>query len=279
MKNLKKYLAGILMFSSLFFFGCEEDLTYNHDTTPPSPPTNVRVYNGDNLVDIVWNYNSEGDVAGYNVYYNYSYQGQYTLIGSTQNNFFTDGDAINGETYYYAVSAYDYNGNESELSYDVVYATPRPEGYNQAVFDYLAYPSTSGYSFGDYLVVPYNDDNSDFFFENYNGTFYLNVWDDTDIQDMGTTTDIYDVAEAPVSGWVPLQQGENVKYVQAQVGHTYVIWTWDNHFAKIRVSRITDQRMVFDWVYQTVEGNPMLKMKNIPSERKLNSPEVKKNRK
>ena len=32
-----------------------------------------------------------------------------------------------------AVAAYDFNGNESELSYDVIYSTPRPEGFNQPI--------------------------------------------------------------------------------------------------------------------------------------------------
>ncbi|MCK7520206.1 MAG: hypothetical protein MZV64_22195 [Ignavibacteriales bacterium] len=45
-------------------------------------------------------------------------------------------EAVNGDKYYYAVAAYDYNGNESELSYDVIYSTARPEGFNQAIFDY-----------------------------------------------------------------------------------------------------------------------------------------------
>ena len=39
------------------------------------------------------------------------------------------------------------------------------------------------------------------FFENYNGTFYLNVWDDSDIQDMGSTQDIWDISYAP-NGWM-----------------------------------------------------------------------------
>lgn len=76
---------------------------------------------------------------------------------------------------------------------------------------------------------------------------------------MGSTKDIWDISYAPTSGWVPLYQGENVKYVEAKVGNTYVIWTWDNHYAKIRISNITPERMVFDWAYQLVEGNRELK--------------------
>lgn len=273
MKKYKLYLAG-LIFGGLFFLtGCENVDDY-YDNIPPSPPENVYTVTGDNRVDIFWDYNTESDVAGYNVYYSDSYDGKYTLLGSTHNNSYVDYGAQNGETYYYAVTAYDYNGNESELSLDVAYDTPRPEGFNQAVFDYLNYPNNSGYDFSQFLVVPYNSDNADMFFENYQGTFYLNVWDDSDIQDMGPTNDIYDISVAPSSGWIPLKAGENVKYAQAIPGHTYIIWTWDNHYAKVRISNITDQRMVFDWAYQTVEGNKELKRNPSSGSRNIAEREV-----
>lgn len=258
--------AGFLALSILG--GCsDEDYNY-YDNTPPAPPVNIWTVTGDNRVDIGWDHNTEPDVAGYNVYFNYTYEGEYTLIGTTTDNYFVDFEAENGVTYYYGIAAYDYDGNESELSYDVIYDTPRPEGFNQSVFDFNYYPATSGYDFSDYLVGPYNDDYSDFFFENDNGVFYLNVWDDTDIQDMGSTNDIYDISFAPTTGWVPLFEGDNVKYTEAIIGNTYVIWTWDNHFAKIRISNITDERMVFDWAYQTADDNQELKRGSVPAERK-----------
>ena len=102
------------------------------------------------------------------------------------------------------------------------------------------------------LLSRYDSLDVDFFFENYQGTFYLDVWDDTDIQDMGPTNDIYDIPFAPTSGW------STTKDAIATVGHTYVIWTWDNHFAKIRISNITNDRVVFDWAYQLVEGSILI---------------------
>lgn len=266
MKNLRKLLsvaAAILLLSA-----CSEN-KYYYDVTPPSPPTNIYTITGDNRVDIMWSHSPERDVAGYNIYVNSSYEGRYELIGNTQDNYFIDLGAVNGVTYYYGISAYDLNGNESELSYEVVYDTPRPEGFNQSIFDYIQYPDNSGYSFADYLVLPFDNDNTDFFFENYNGTFYLDVWADTDIQDMGPTNDIYDISQAPLEGWVPLNEGENIKYVEAIEGHTYVIWTWDNHFAKIRLTLVTPQRIVFDWAYQTAVGNPELKSSRGSGTRKI----------
>jgi hypothetical protein len=253
MKKLYVYLLALIIAG--LFAACDlNDPDYYYDYTPPSPPSGIVVLNGDNRVDLYWDDNRENDLAGYNVYYSYEYDGKYTLIGSTQSSYFIDWEAVNGVTCYYAVTAYDYNGNESDLSYDVIYATPRPEGFNQAIFDFNKFPENSGYSFAEYSVVPYDDLSSDFFFENYEGQFYLNVWDDSDIQDMGHTTDIYDVPYAPSSGW------DSSKYEPAIVGHTYVIWTWDNHFAKVRVKSMTSDRVVFDWAYQLVEGNRELKI-------------------
>ncbi len=254
----KTFLKAALLFVVIIFSSCDiYDPFYYVDNQPPSPPTGIYVLNGDNRVDISWAQNREDDIAGYNIYYSYSYNGKYTMIGSSPNNYFVDYGANNGVTYYYAVTAYDYNGNESELSYDVVYSTPRPEGFSQVIFDYIRFPQNAGYSFSKYLVVPYNNENSDIFFENYNGTFYLDVWDDTDIQDMGYTQDIYDIPYAPTAGWA------TTKDAIAKVGHTYVVWTWNNHYAKLRIKTITNDRVVFDWAYQLVEGNTQLKPKSI----------------
>lgn len=254
---MKKIILTIALFGiATFFTSCDVN---DYDYTPPSPPRGVTVFNGDNRVDITWNANRESDLAGYNVYYSYTYNGKYTLIGSTYDNYFIDDEAVNGNKYYYAVTAYDVNGNESELSTDVAYSTPRPEGFNETIFDYLRFPNTSGFSFFDYTTVPYDDQYSDFFFENYNGTYYLDVWDDTDIQDLGPTNDIYDIPYAPVDGW------SATKDAFAIVGHTYVIWTFDNHYAKVRIKNITSDRVVFDWAFQLVSGETQLKQ--VPKDR------------
>jgi hypothetical protein len=253
MKKLSKYFLALI--AAAILASCDvydPDNNYN-DYDPPADPTGLVVINGDNRVDLYWNENRESDVAGYNIYYSFEYDGRYELIGSTESNYFIDRDVDNAVTYYYAVTAYDYNGNESELSIDFTYATPRPEGFNQSIFDFRRFPDNSGYAFSEFQVVPYDDLESDVFFEKYEGQFYLNVWDDSDIQDMGHTSDIYEIPFAPTSGWSP------DKYEVAEAGHTYVIWTWDNHFAKIRVRNITNDRVVFDWTYQLVEGEPQLK--------------------
>jgi hypothetical protein len=272
MKTEKRIYRIVLLLATAFLFTYCDHYVDDYDRTSPAPPENVVTYVGDNMVEIYWDDNRERDVAGYNIYYSYTYWGDYELIGNTKGNYFVDYEAKNGELYYYAVAAYDFDGNESELSYDMVYGVARPEGMNQSVFDYLRFPDNSGYDFSEYSVVPFDayteETSADFFFENYNGDFYLNVWDDTDIQDMGYTESFLDISYAPLDGWVQMLPDENVKYTLAEIGHTYVIWTWDNHYAKIRIKSISNERLVFDWAYQLLEGEQQLKTNRDSSYRK-----------
>lgn len=262
MKTIYFLTVSFCIITLFSLSGCDMHNNFGASNIAPDPPTGVYSINGDNRVDIFWNASRDRNVAGYNVYYSNSYDGKYTRIGTTVSDYYTDFGAKNGRTYYYAVASYDYDGNESDLSQENVYNTPRPEGMNQVIFDYKKFPNNSGYDFSNYSVTNYQDKNTDFFFENSNGIFYLVVWDDTDIQDLGKTTDIYDISEAPLKGWSP------TKDTTAVLGHTYVIWTWDNHYAKIRVKNITNERVTFDWAYQTVEGNQALKRGAVPVERK-----------
>lgn len=268
-KMKKLVMTSVLLLIGLTLFsGCRVrgdfflDPVY-YDNTPPSDPVGVGVQNGDREVLVYWNYNYENDVAGYNVYSSSSYYGRYELIGSTKSNTFMDYGVTNGVTYYYAVTAYDYNGNESDLSHEDIYITPRPEGYNKTIFDADVNPNSSGYDFSSFSVVPFDDQAADFFLESYNGQLYLTVWDDTDIQDMGYTRDLKDIPFAPTSGW------DADKTVRVYAGNTYVIWTWDNHFAKIRIKSVSRDRIIFDWAYQTAEGNVDLKPLKKEQDRKV----------
>jgi hypothetical protein len=263
LKKSRPLTFGFILVLTLFVTGCNRKDFYSN--IPPYPPQNITSINGDNRVDIYWDYSNEHNLAGYNVYYSYSYNGKYTLLGSTQTNHFIDYGANNGITYYYAVTSYNYDGLESDLSRDVVYNTPRPEGFNQMIYDYNVSPDVAGYDFSKYSVLPYNQLDTDIYFEFYQGKNYLDVWNDTDIQDMGRTSDIYDIPYAPKTGWVAAQGSNTFKYTEAIVGHTYVIWTRNNHFAKVRISAIIGSRMIFDWSYQLVQGNIELKRANIPA--------------
>jgi hypothetical protein len=247
-----KFLVAAFFLVSFLGLGCRSH-PGSVDITPPAAPRGVETYAGDGFTEIFWTENSERDLAGYNVYVASNRQGSFRLIGSTRSPSFIDQAVVNGRTYYYGVSAFDFDGNEGVLSVDDLGVTPRPEGYSVALFNYLASPNSAGYDFSTYSVGPYNDKYSDIFFEYSNGVAYMNVWDDSDIQDMGFTSSLDELRKAPNGGWAP------TKDVQLIVGHTYVVWTWDNHFAKFRVTSLSSQRATFDWAYQLQEGNPFLK--------------------
>jgi hypothetical protein len=248
-----KTLALITVLSgTLLVWGCTES-SLPPDQSAPAAPTGLTTFAGDNAIELFWNRSPEKDVAGYNVFVSSTYNGRYDLIGSSREPHYVDKGAVNGNIYYYAVTAYDYDGNESRLSRDVAYDIPRPEGYDVALGDFRKYPSVGGFDFSKNAVVPYDDNYADMYFENYRDTLYMDVRSDTDIQDMGPTASIQDIATAPVDGWSPTHD------VVLQVGHTYIVWTWDDHYAKFRVSSLAPSRVTFDWVYQVRSATPMLK--------------------
>jgi hypothetical protein len=203
-------------------------------------------------VEIRWLPSQADDVEGYNVWVNNQYDGSYQLIGSTATTHFLDYGAVNGVTYYYGVSAFDFSHNESELSKDVVYDTPRPEGFDVVIYDTLTSVNISGYLFSQDAVLNYNY--SDFFYVVVGNLYFLEVWNGTDIQDMGYTSSLDEITQAPIDGWAYSHTAE------ATVGHTYVIWTEDDHYAKVRVTAATANQLTFDWAYQTAAGNIELKV-------------------
>jgi hypothetical protein len=257
-----RILATIILAVTLGFTSCKHHINDYYDDVAPLAPSNVKVLALDYEVEISWDRSPDGDVSGYNVYSSYEYDGEYTLIGNTRNTYYIDGGnngPDNGVKYYYAVTAYDYEGNESDLSDTYVYGIPRPEGFNVSLFDYNVDPVRGGFDFSDYKIVDYSDENSDLFFDKYEGKYYLDVWDDSDIKDMGPTSSITAITLAPVSGYVVLIPGDNIKYTEVFEGHTYIIKTWNNHFAKVRIKQIAADRVIFDWAYQLLENERMLK--------------------
>jgi hypothetical protein len=257
-----KTAALVAMLVPLLAAGCVlkvyDDGEHHYDHTPPDVPRNVRSVTGDQEVTVYWDPVYSPDVDRYGVYYSYTAYGQYTRIADTKETHFVDHGLQNGVTIYYAVDAVDYHGNESSLSYEVVSDTPRPEGYNARLWDRFQYPDEAGFDFSRYeggnsaMVVPYDDEGVDFWVEEDGGEIYLVVFDDTKIMDFGYTDHMDDVDEAPSSGWAP--DG----WVLAQRYHAYVFQTWDDNYAKIRITSMYDDGIKFDWAYQTDPGNPEL---------------------
>jgi len=95
---------------------------------PPSNPGGLAAIAGKSLVKLNWNDNADSDLVGYNIYrntYPFVNRSSATKINgspvSSAN--YTDNGVTNGFTYYYAVTAVDSDGNESDLS-NLVFETP-----------------------------------------------------------------------------------------------------------------------------------------------------------
>jgi len=102
------------------------------------------------------------------------------------------------------------------------------------------------------------------------GIFYLNAGNEnTDLQDMGYTETFDDIGWAPQNGW-----SEN-GWAEIILGHTYVIWTDDFRFAKMRVESIHDADgfVLFRWAYQTAPDNPELAPRSDGLEKPVHGPE------
>jgi hypothetical protein len=265
MKKLNLYL--LIATTILLLSGCrfKNDFFTDpiYDDIAPAIPRNVEVINGDGVATVIWDNSPDSDVKGYRIYSSSTFSGRYEFIATAYGNQYDDYGVNNGSKYFYAVTAFDYNNNESELSYEYAYAVPRPEGFGKVLNSANLFPASSGYDFSGYRTVAWDSQETDFFFEKVGGVYYLSVYDDTDIQDMGNTSNIYDIAFAPEAGWA------TTKTAIATPGRTYVLWLWDNTYAKIRIKSISADRLVFDWAYQTVEGEPQLKPVVIKGQRSL----------
>ena len=224
--------------------------------TPPFPPDGVFSVTGDGLVSIYWNPNWEDDLAGYGVYRNDEYLGLYHWLSDVPVNqtYYHDTDVTNGETWYYGVTAFDSAGLESDLSYENVFDTPRPEGFGLVLMDYLVQDDQSGWDFDTETRQASGLDSTDVFFGFAGGVPFIFTNTGVDIQDYGLI-DLIDVDWAPLTGWAPSGRAEVI------VGHCYVVrigGPTGSNYAKIEVKSTTAQSVTLDWAYQTVVDLPEL---------------------
>jgi hypothetical protein len=250
------YLKTTVLGASLLVFGCNNDRTIiRYDNFQPSAPRGVTSYTGDEYVLLTWLANPEPDLAGYDVYRSTTdCSGPYSYYASTTDTSFVDYGVQNGNTYYYAVAAFDIDDLQSDLSYECVFDTPRPEGV-VVLYDFNLDPNNSGFDFSTESVVAWNSSSSDIYLEYYvpNQIFYINANTGTDIQDYGYVDTLAQVGWAPQQGW------SDLGYVEVVLGHAYILNTWDNHYAKIRVNEIGPNYVRLEWAYQVDQGNPELK--------------------
>lgn len=223
------------------------------DTVPPAAPRALYSVTGDGSVTLRWVRNSESDLVGYRVYIAPAYAGPYTSLGTVATASDVIGGLANGTTRYFAVSAYDVAGNESDLSTENVNDTPRPAGTNVFLSPVSTEPvGASGYDFSSGTLRLSDDPATDMYFK-VSGATRLMVARDltTDVQDAGFHM-LDDLDWAPDAGWSPTGT------VELAIGHCYYLWTRDSHYAKFRVVSLSDTGVRFDWAYQVDAGNPQL---------------------
>lgn len=259
-------LTTILIGLLILIYGCSVEREEVVDDTPPAAPRGVYSITGDRQVTVKWYPNQEEDLEGYIIYRSLKKYEDYVKIGevSSEATSFIDRDVKNGITYYYAVSAYDHSGNESELSPDIVDDTPRPEGRNVKLYDYIISPDRSGFSFSNPENGPksYDEPSTDIYFGVDTEVNVPYIYSDTGVkmQDLGYTDSLDDVDVSPTKGFTEL-------FVEAIIGHTYTFLTPEGHYAKIRVTDIyidwagndvQQAWIVFDWAFQPQQNNPEL---------------------
>jgi hypothetical protein len=225
------------------------------------------------VIYVLWNGIYEHDVDFYTVYRSLSATTGYTAIANIDAEpnpdldlllyEYADVAAENGVTYWYAVTATDHAGQESDLSAENVFDTPRPDGFGVTLLPADIAATAAGFNLPARQVIAWDSEAADIFIDRgyitdggpdttwipyINAGIYTNPA--TDIQDLGYTSDFDEITQAPQDGWSTLG------YAEAIVGHTYVVWTADDHFAKIRITAISASGAVtFDWAYQTSDSD------------------------
>lgn len=259
---MKKIALTILSAALILgLVGCDDNdnVVYN---ARPAAPQGVFSITGDHAVYLYWYGPYESDIREYRIYRSLDPVNNYSKVGrrdaDENGNLdliiyeYIDNSANNGTTYYYAVTSVDGSGQESDLSAENVFDTPRPEG-NDIVIDANIDASRSGFSLALDSVVAWDSPLADFWVDAYEDVFFLNKGRDfTDFQDMGWQDSFDNVTWAPTDGWV---YGD---YIELLPGHTYVIWTAESNYAKIHVNNLTSTLAEFTWGYQTVPDNPEL---------------------
>ena len=77
------------------------------------------------IVKLAWDPNTEKDLAGYKVYYGYSSRNYHTSIDVGNTTSVQIVGLKDGQTYYFAVTAYNTSGLESDYSNEVSYKVPK----------------------------------------------------------------------------------------------------------------------------------------------------------
>jgi hypothetical protein len=252
--------------------GCDEDPV---DTQSPAVPTGVFTVTGNGVVYLYWNDLDESDLAGYAVYRHDGDDPEYgpyewlADVAWDENydadsllHWYDDESVANGRTYYYAVLSYDTSGNESTLSYEIVFDTPRPSGTGINLYDrYGSSPERSGFDFSRLADgrQGWDEPTTDIYLAFDGGIpFVFSARPDVvELQDFGTV--LLDWVDwAPSNGYSAIGRAELI------AGHSYVVKVTEDpdfniHYAKFQVIAVRSGTVEIDWAYQVDNFNPELR--------------------
>ncbi len=253
--------------------GCDDDdddcICCGPDLTAPAAPRGLYSITGDGEVTLVWLANTESDLDNYGVWWSTAYDGEYHLLATVEpsgeyDEEYVDAGASNGETCFYAVTALDEAGNESDLSREYVWDTPRPEGIATLTSTHAA-PATAGFDFDDGnhfgRIVAWDALDADFYYEYVPETgesFLLTAHTEfVLVQDMGHAGAFDEIGYAPGvgEGWSP------TGVVEAIPGHIYAFRLLDDPlgmYAKVWLTSVQPNQVALHWAYQTQPGNQQL---------------------
>lgn len=250
------FLCAILVATLIGCYIDADNGRDNIDREPPAVPRGVRTITGDGYVRVEWYPNGEYDLDGYEVWRSEDNRNFAVIVDlPVDATHYTDRNVRNGRTYYYAVSAYDFEGNVSARSPENAWDTPRPEGRNITLDDYQLAPDRSGFDFSHPQkgTIAWDNRTTDVYFglDTVVNITYLYSDNETAMQDLGYHENFDDVDVVPEFGYTTL-------FVELIEGHIYAIYTPDGNFAKIHVRKLFDDAVIFDWAYQTDPENIQL---------------------
>jgi len=265
-------LTAFLIASFAFISSCdqEEQIVYVPREVPadcpPSAPRGVYAVNLDGAVQICWYPNPEEDIAGYGVYWNDALEGTYEWIEDVlvedpkpYEYCFVYDIPSNGEKFYYAVTAFYADYTESDLSYEEVSATPRPEGFLR-LYDAAVHADSCGYDFTTFNSIAQDCSlpSTDIAFDTTGTVSLFTVTSPrVMIQDYGFTsydwpTGLDAINTAPVDGWSVSGSAEVIE------GHCYILRLGEAdgfHYVKLWVHTVAGGYTDFWWAYQTDNDN------------------------
>ncbi len=274
LSSLPNRLGFLLVGAVLLATGCGDDEVGVVDREAPPNPSGVYSITGNGSVEVHWSPLVGADVAGYTVYAarDPDSVGMFPIgqVFGEEADTFVDSGIPNGVTWYYGVTAFDHDGNESgfqgeEYVGEVVHDTPRPSGAGLTLYSPGERFSESAVDWSEYaggrdgLAVPFDDSQADFIIldDEKSDLLFLqgttiSVGDsafENDIQDFGFTQSLDEVDWAPSEGWARAP-------VELIAGHAYIVWTWDDYYAKFRVSGLTATSATLEWAYQATDDYP-----------------------